>query len=363
MRNLTVLSLIQALNMYWMEGAVRILEGAGRGLALPYPLHEDPPGATPYEVVYETDKLKLRHYRAQSGPRATPLLVVYALIKRPFILDLLPGRSVIENLTRQGFETFLTDWIPPTPRDRWRGFDAYVNEQLCDAVVALQLITGKDRTNMLGYCLGGLLSVLWTAFYPDSVKNLVTLATPIDTEVSENPLFNLASRITKETAELITDTYGNCPAWFINACFTAIAPVHHMLAKYMDLHKNQASRDYAEFFERFEQWMNSDVPLSGRLFSELIGDLFGRNPLVRGEFAVGNNRVDLKKITCPLLNVVGEHDDVVPAKSSLPLINLVGSRDKHNLLFRTGHVGATVSGGAHKILWPQVGAWLTERDR
>ncbi len=358
-----MLSLIQALNNYWMEGTVRILEGAGRGLRLPYPLREDPPGATPYEVIHETDKLKLRYYPAQSRPRATPLLLVYALIKRPFILDLLPGRSVIENLTRQGFETFLTDWIPPTPGDRRRGFDAYVNEQLRDAVVALQRITGKDGINVLGYCLGGLLSVLWTAFYPDSVKNLVTLATPIDTEVSGNPLFNLAGWINKETVELITDTYGNCPAWFINACFTTIAPVHHLLAKYMDLHNNQAGRGSADFIGRLEQWMNSDVPLSGRLFSELIGELFGKNPLVRGELTIGNKRVDLKKITCPLLNVVCEHDDVVPAKSSLALINLVGSRDKHNLLFRTGHVGATVSEGAHKILWPQVGAWLAERDR
>ncbi len=118
---------------YWVDGAVRALEGAGRGTCNFYPLDEDPPGATPFEIVHATNLLRLRHYAPRGVQRSTPLLVVCALIKRPFILDLLSGRSVIENPSRQGFDIYLVDWIPPTRRDAGAGFDTYINVELTQA--------------------------------------------------------------------------------------------------------------------------------------------------------------------------------------------------------------------------------------
>jgi polyhydroxyalkanoate synthase len=115
-------------------------------------------------------------------------------------------------------------------------------------------------------------------------------------------------------------------------------------------------------FDLFEKWMNSDVPWAGQIFRETTEDLFRKNLLIQGRFQVGGETVDLKNITCSVLNVIGEHDDVVHPKSSLPLIDLIGSSDARNLLFPTGHIGAAVSGPAQKKLWPQVGAWLKERD-
>jgi polyhydroxyalkanoate synthase len=358
-----ILSFFAALNTYWVDGAVRMLEGARRGISNYYPLEEDPPGATPFEIVYSTERLRLRHYAAQGERRATPLLVVYALIKRPFILDLMKGRSVVENLNRQGFDLYLVDWLPPTRRDIRAGFDTYVNEELSSAVAAITQLTGCARIDVLGYCLGGLLSVLWTALYPERVKNLVTLAAPINTEVADNALYSLINRVGESTIDLITDTYGNCPATLVNACFTAVAPIHHMIAKYQDLHFNRQNSKYATFFEAFERWMNSDVALAGRFFTELTDRFFRENPLMRQGFKLGDDPVDLRRITCPLLNVVGQHDDVVPPDSSLVLIDLVGSSDKRNLIFPTGHVGAAVSAGAHKSLWPRVGQWLAQRDQ
>jgi polyhydroxyalkanoate synthase len=81
----------------------------------------DPPAVTPYRVIYEGGKLSLRHYAAVRRGRRVPVLLIYSLLKRPFILDLQRGVSVVEHLTRQGFEVFLTDWIPPGDSDSWRG--------------------------------------------------------------------------------------------------------------------------------------------------------------------------------------------------------------------------------------------------
>ena len=124
------MSLLTELPQYWMEGAIRTFDGLRRGFSDAYPTNEDPPGVTPYTVVYEGGKVRLRHYQAAGTRHRTPIVLAYALIKRPYILDLLPGRSVVETLTKQGFDVYLIDWIPPTRADSWRGFDAYVNQDL-----------------------------------------------------------------------------------------------------------------------------------------------------------------------------------------------------------------------------------------
>jgi polyhydroxyalkanoate synthase subunit PhaC len=355
-------SLFSELPRYWADGALRVLNGVRRGLSDPFPVHEDPPATTPYEVIYEGGKVRLRYYPAVDNPRPIPLLVVYALIKRPFILDLQPGRSVVEMLTTQGFEVYLIDWIPPTRAESWRGFDAYVNEDLVHAVQAVQQCTGVEHVSLLGYCFGSLLTTLYTALHPATVKHLITLTLPLDMGVRTLPFYNLIGRLRPETVTLLTATYGNCPAWVMNAGFTAMAPVHHAMDKYVGLCRNQDKDGYAETFALIERWLNSDVPLAGQIFYELMTDFFQHNRLMHGDLRVGGEVVDLKNITCPVLNIIGEYDDVVHPQSSLPLVELVGSRDTHNLMFPTGHIGAVVSSAAHIKLWPQVGAWLKERD-
>jgi len=357
-----MLSLFSHLPQYWTDGAIRYLEGLRNGLTEPFPVREDPPPVTPYEVIYEEGKVRLRYYRAAGTSQAVPLLIVYALIKRPYILDLLPGKSVVQSLIDQGIDVYLTDWIPPTRADSWRGFAAYVNRDLANAVRAVQIHSGVEQVSLLGYCFGALLTTMYTALHPEAVENLITLTLPLDMSMREVPLFGLLDKLRPETLESITATYGNCPAWFIKTAFTGMAPVHHALDKYMALYRNQDKEGYAEMFVLFERWMNSDVPLAGRIFREVTQDIFQQNLLRHNRFRVEGETVDLQRITCPVLSVIGEYDDVVHPKSSLPLVTLVGSNDAHNLLFPTGHVGAVVSTAAHKKLWPQVGQWLREHS-
>jgi polyhydroxyalkanoate synthase subunit PhaC len=138
--------------------------------------------------------------------------------------------------------------------------------------------------------------------------------------------------------------------------------VHHAIDKYVGLYRNREKEDYAEFFDLFEQWMSGDVPLAGRIFREMSREIFQKNLLKKGEFSVGGERVELANIVCPLLNAIGELDDVVFPASSLPLVDFVGSEDKRNLTFPAGHIGMIVSGAAQKHFWPEVCAWLAERD-
>jgi polyhydroxyalkanoate synthase len=344
---------------YWFDGALRTLDAIANGFGSP---ETDPPANTPYEVVYEGGKVSLRHYRPAVRRHRTPLLIVYALIKRPFVLDLQPGKSVVESLLKQGYELYLVDWLPPNRTDVWRGFDAYVNHDLADAVRAVQIAEGVEQVSVLGYCFGALLTLLYTALHPEQVKNLVTLTIPFDMGQRELPFYNLLDGMSDVATDLVTEIYGNCPAWMVHGGFTAMSPIHHAFDKYVGLYRNAERDGYAEMFDLFERWMHSDVPLAGRIFKELVKEIFKRNALVKGDFRVGDMPVDLARLTCPLLNVVAEYDDVVHPSSSLPLPDFVGSRDRRNLTFPTGHLGAVVSSGALTKMWPQVGSWLADRD-
>lgn len=358
-----MLSLINHLPQYWAEGALRSLDGLRNGLTEPFPLREDPLPVTPYEVISAAGKMRLRYYRAVEQSQPIPLLFVYPLIKRPYILDLVPDKSVVQSLVGQGIDLYLTDWIPPTRSDSWRGFDAYVNGDLDNAVRAVQLHAGVEQIPLLGYCFGGLLTTIYTALHPEKVASLITLTLPLDLSTREIPLFGLLDKLRPETLDLVTATYGNCPAWFIKAGFNAMSPVHHALDKYVGLYRNKDKEGYAEMFALFERWMNSDVPLAGQIFRELLQGIFQQNLLVQNRLQVGGKRVDLMQITCPVFNVAGEYDDVVHPTSSLPLIELIGSADQANLLFPTGHIGVVVSTAAHKKLWPQIGQWLKVRSQ
>lgn len=344
---------------YCFDGAMRTLEAFGRGYGSP---ETDPAPLTPYDVIYEGGKVSLRHYTPAERIHKTPVLIVYALIKRPYILDLQPGKSVVENLLKQGFEVYLIDWLPPTKADTQLGFDGYVNDEIANAVRAVQINEGVEQVDLIGYCFGALLALLYTASHPENIKNLVTLTIPFDMSVRELPIYNLVDSMTDVTVEMITKLYGNCPAWMVNANFLSMAPLHHALDKYVGLYRNAERDGYAEMFELFERWMMSDVPLAGRTFRQLVVDLFKNNALVKGEFQLGDQIIDLRRITCPLLNVVAEKDDVVHPDSSLGLPDFVASADKRNLTFPTGHLGAVVSAGAMTKLWPQVGSWLAGRD-
>lgn len=353
------MSLIRELAGHLTEGAIRNLDAIRNGFGAP---ENDPPPATPSRIIYEGGKVRLRHYAARGSIRHhTPLLLVYALIKRPFILDLQPGRSVIEKLVNQGFDVYLIDWIPPAASDDWRGFDAYVNADVANAVRAVKIHFGADRITVLGYCFGALLAVMYTALHPREVKNLVTLTIPFDMSVRELPITHLMDFMNPQAVETVTAIYGNVPPWMISAGFQAIAPVHHLLDKYVGLYRNSARPGYAEMFDLFERWMSSDVPLAGQIFRE-VASLGRENKLYRNQMMVGGRHADVKGIACPLLNVVADLDDVVHPKSSLPLPDFVGSQDRRNLTFPTGHIGAAVSGPALQKLWPEIGRWLSEHD-
>ncbi|MDO8432355.1 MAG: alpha/beta fold hydrolase [Candidatus Binatus sp.] len=227
---------------FWMEGALRTLDAFRTGFGIPM---ADPPPTTPSRVIYEGGLVKLRYYAAKGDAhQRTPLLLIYSLIKRPFILDLQPGRSVVEVLVNRGFDVYLIDWIPPQASDKWRGFDAYVNIDIANAVRAIQIHSGVEQISVLGYCFGALLALMYAAMHGRNVKNLMTLTIPFDSSVRELPIECLASTMSQQSAERIVEMYGNAPAWMQYSFFNSLAPTHHMLNKFVGAYRSSTRPGY-----------------------------------------------------------------------------------------------------------------------
>jgi len=319
-------------------------------------------GATPHEIVYEEDRLSVRHYLSEEPPRfKTPMLFVFALVNRPYILDLLPHKSVVRQFMQAGFDTYLIDWGVPTHADRHNTLETYVNGYLANAVEYLKKRTGSPKVNILGYCMGGAMSAMFTALHPQEVKNLIMLAAGVDFETRDG-LINVWADEKYFDADAFVDAFGNCPAEFLQGTFLLLKPVGNFIEKPITLLERADDEKFVDEFFTMETWINDNVPVPGEVYREYVKYLYQQNQLSRGELRIGKHIVDLKRITCPVLNLMATNDDLVPCGQSEPFNDLVGSTDRKAIKFRAGHIGLAVGSRAQRELWPNVCEWLAARS-
>lgn len=319
----------------------------------------DPQPITPFEIVDESGLLRLRRYTPGAvRPDLPPVLLVYPAIKRPFVLDLLPARSVVRSLLRKGIRVYLTDWLTPGIDDNARGFSEYVDQDLDRAVDRVCEIESVAQTALIGICCGGLFGAIYAALHPQRVSHLVTLATPFETEPPIAPLL----------AEQIVYAWRNVPPWMIQTALNTRMRDPHQSAFQLasDLGEPELAEqrfdDSHELVQAMRPWLASDVPLAGRLFLEVVRDALPHSNLLADRVRVGDRKVELRNIDCPVLVVAGERDGLVPARCTTRFAGLVGDRDAGTRIFPTGHLGLMLSLAAHRKLWPEIVGWLKSRS-
>ncbi len=320
-------------------------------------------GATPSEIVYEEDRLRLLHYVGEAPPRyKTPLLFVFALVNRPYILDILPNKSVVGHFVKAGFDTYLIDWGKPTYADRNLGLNTYVNTYMRNVVRFLKNRTSSPQVSILGYCMGGTMSAMFTALHQQLVKNLILLAAGIDFSTRDG-LLNLWTDPQYFDVDAFVDALGNCPAEYLQACFLMLKPVQNVVAKNVALLEKLDDKKYVDEFVTMETWLNDNVPVAGQAFREFVKYLYQQNLLVQNQFTLGRRTVKLHHITCPVLNLLAAHDDLVPPAQSEPFNGLVGSTDRETFKLEAGHIGLAMGSAAQRDLWPRVVQWLAQRSK
>ncbi len=319
-------------------------------------------GTTEAEVVLTEGTHKLLHYRRGTpATHAEPVLFCYALVNRPYILDLQPDRSVVQQYLKQGFEVYLIDWGVPADGDRGLTLEHYVCGFLGRAADWIREQQASDRLHLLGYCMGGTMAALFTALWPEMVRSLTLLAAPIDF-VGHDALLNLWTDRRHFDVDAVVDAFGNCPAWFLQTCFLFMNPIANLIEKNISFYEQMDDpRSMTNHFA-LESWVNDGIPVAGETFREFVKSLYQRNLLVKGELSLGGRRVDLGRITCPLLLLTAKNDHLVTPASTEGIRPHVGTSDIASMEIGAGHVGLVVSGRAHQSFWPAATRWLGDRS-
>ena len=314
---------------------------------------------TPYEVAYEEDRVKLKHYKPEKVTHKLPLLVVYALINRETMLDLQPGRSVVQTFLDLGIEIYMIDWGYPTRMDRYTTIDDHVNGYMDNIVDYIRQSHGLPHINLMGICMGGAFSVMYTALHPEKIKNLVTTVTPTNFD-TDTGLLHIWMKNTR--ALHMGDAYGNMPGDVMNLGFLLLNPARLILDKYVGFFEHMDNKEFVENFVRMEKWIFDSPDIPAATFRQFIEDCYKKNLLIQSKLELGGRRVDLKNITMPLLNIYGKFDHLVPPEACELLTREVGSEDTEDMCLNTGHIGIYVSSKYQAEFAPKIAGWLKERE-
>lgn len=315
---------------------------------------------SPKTAVYKEDKLVLYRYdREQAATYKTPVIIVYALVNTYKMLDLQPDRSYIKNLLGAGLDVYLIDWGFPTRSDRFLTLDDYINGYINNCVDFIRNKHQVQSVNMLSICQGGTMSVIYASLHPEKVKNLVTHVTPVDFSGNDGLLFRWSKDM--DFDKLVDANHGLVPGEFLNQGFDMLKPMMKV-QKQQALTNSLDDKDKLLNFLRMEKWISESPDQAGECFRQFMTDMYQKNKLVKGDLEVGGKKVNLKNLTSPLLNIYATEDHLVPPAASIPLNDLVGSKDKELYSFKGGHIGVFVGGKSQKELAPAVTKWLKERD-
>jgi hypothetical protein len=187
----------------------------------------DSENRTPSEVINMKGRFSLLHYKYPIlRKHKTPVLVVYSLINRHYILDIMPKFSIIQSLLKQGLDVYATDWGTPDSSFKDLTLEDYAEEYVENAVEKIKEITGSDKVSLFGYCWGGIFALIYSAINPQNVKNLVLHATPIDLELTNEVVENWTKHI---DADGLVKAYGNVPGGLLNLAFVLRNPVDVIL--------------------------------------------------------------------------------------------------------------------------------------
>ncbi len=321
---------------------------------------EIPTGATPKETICREDKVTLYRFIPPTETTQTrvPLLIVYALVNRPYMTDLQENRSMVRGLLEAGLDVYLIDWGYVDRADRYIDLDDYINYYLDHCVNVVRRRHRLDKINLLGICQGGTFSLCYAALHPEKIRNLVTMVTPVDFQTPQDMLSNWVRYVDIDAA---VDAFGNIPGELLNSTFLMLKPYRLMGQKYLDMVTQLDDPKQIANFLRMEKWIFDSPDQAGEAFRQFAKDFYQQNKLVKGGLAIGGREVNLKAITMPVLNIYATEDHLVPTAASTALKAYVGATDYTEVAFAGGHIGIYVSGRAQKEVPPAIGAWLNAR--
>ena len=317
-------------------------------------------GQTPRDLVWSDGRCRLYRYRSDQRSLRPPLLIVFSLVSRSYVLDLQPGNSFVEHLLHAGFDVFLIDWAPADERHADEGLEDYADGYMPEAVRQTLRAAGSDSLNLFGYCYGGVLSLLYAAHHPDEpLRSLTAMATPVD--FSQWGLFSELAREGRFDVDSLLDDTGNVPPGAVRQSFRLLKPTGE-LRQYATLLDNVWNDQYVNAYQAMTTWSNDHVPFPGKAARQTLEMLVRENAFACDRVRLGGDAVSLRDIRVPVLTVLAERDHIVPEATAAPLPDLVGSEERDCLRLDAGHIGLVVGRTAARVTIPRIIEFLKRRS-
>lgn len=323
-------------------------------------------GCSAKQAVWRHGKTTLYRYlpvdsaagaAGRGAPAPRPLLICFALVNRPYVLDLQPDRSLVRRLLEAALPVYLIDWGDPDESDRRTNFEEYVQDHLGGCVNYLLESHGIAALDLMGVCQGGVLSLCYCALQPAKVANLVTLTTPVDFHTPDN----LLSKWVRGIDTALLEATGNVPGELLNALFLALMPVRLTQHKYVRLLSGSPEPRAIEDFVRMEKWIFDSPAQTGAALAQFVRWFYQENCLVHNTLVIGGQRIRLREVRQPILNLYALEDHIVPPAASAAMGQHIGSRDYSAAGIATGHIGMYVSRAAREEIPRRISSWLAAR--
>lgn len=323
-------------------------------------------GPTSRAQVWRRGPVHLWRYDGGARSHATPVVLVYAMLLRPYILDLVPGRSVIGSLVAAGHDVWLVDWGEPGPDDSATTLDAYIDDDLHAAVATVRETTGSAQVTLLGHCQGGTLSAIYASLHPEEIRNLVLLAAPIDfAPMPPHPIgaWSLWSRHPWYDSRALLAADGNVPAQ-VPGRATATWSAH--LARGAPWLRSARDRmeagDEGRAWLAACQWVDDTPALSGVAWVQWLADCYQANELVEGRLLIDGRPARLDLITAAVLRISGRRDVVTPPNQNAQRAHMPAAADFSRVHVPAGHVGMVAGPTARSDVYEPLRRWLAPRS-
>ena len=326
---------------------------------------------TPAEVVFEIDKVRLLHYKPLAKKRSDipPMVICYGLFGRQTMIDLQEDRSLVRNLLMEGIDLYVVDWGNPTRADQYLNFDDYVERYLGGCVEYVFEENGNKPINMFGICEGGTFAAMLAALKPELFAGMALAITPIDFYGDqknfwrgEGFLNSWVGNLSKDDIDLLIDTHGMLPGEMTGSIFSSLTPIASMTKYNIGLANMEGNEAMMLNFLRMEKWIADRPNHPGEAARQWLNDLYRENLLVKGEFELCGEKIDLGKISCPVINIYAEQDHIIPVSCSKALGEFLPKNKYEEIGFPGGHVGVFVSRKAQGVVAGGLVSWLDKKQ-
>lgn len=295
--------------------------------------------------------------RAARSKAARAVLVVPSLINRWEVLDLTAEKSLLRAMAAEGLRPYLVDW--GTPRAEERDFDLAAYVARLDRALAFVARRARRRPAVMGYCMGGTLSVALAALRPRRLAGLALLAAPWDFHADKTGHAFLLS--TGPLLADLADKAGELPVDILQTLFWSLDPWLAMkkFGRFLGLDPRS---DQAGEFVLLEDWLNGGAPLAGPVARECLIGWYSDNLPGTGRWVVDGRHIVPRKIKTPAFVMIPSGDRIVPPRSAAALADPDrGLPNAIRLELPLGHIGMVVSGRARELCWRPLIDWLKAR--